>query len=129
MESCVGSPSMKYTRQPRDLALYMTHLHFQGAEAAMSVSASIFTTMTLMKNRHQYNIMRQNIHHHYTNIYQLPRICSGRLYHMLIDRCAKNSRQRRQSNTSILSRKQSDRTKFYGILHSSVVCVWIEYGE
>jgi hypothetical protein len=68
---------MKYTRQPRAMALYMTHLHFQGAEAAMSVSASIFTTMTLMKNRHQYHIMRQNIHHHYTNINQLPRICSG----------------------------------------------------
>jgi hypothetical protein len=48
--------------------------------------------------------MRQNIHHHYTNINQLPRICSGWLYHMLIDRFAKNARQRRQSNTSILSR-------------------------
>ena len=49
----------------------------------MSVSAPIFTTMTMAKNPHQEHIVRQNIHYHYTNI--RPRHCLP--YKNCFDRC------------------------------------------
>ena len=102
-------------------ASYVCHSHWWGAAAAMSVSAPIFTTMTMAENPHQKHIVRRNIHHRYTNIHQLPSGWLWRLYHIIIDYCAKNARQRRHCNIQLSFRTLWTSSWYCGSSYSAVM--------